>query len=100
MTDVREGVFRPGVDLPLVTLGLARGARWITEYYPCEEVRRTAGEHWVVSMRVVDLAWAVRLVLGLGADVTVVGPPELAATVLAQTAAALASYEDDCGAVR
>ncbi len=55
---------------------MGRGSRWITEYYPCEEVRRD-GDEWLVSLRVTDLAWARRLVLGLGPDVTVVAPPEL-----------------------
>src|SRR3954447_6334441 len=36
--DVSDGVFHPTADLPLVTLRVGRGSRWITEYYPCEEV--------------------------------------------------------------
>ena len=38
--DLSDGVFRPAPDLPLVTLRVGRGGRWITEYYPCEDVRR------------------------------------------------------------
>ena len=69
----------PTRDLPLVTLRVGRGARWITEYYPCEEVgARPTAEEWLVSLRVTDLDWARRLVLGLGPEVTVVAPPELA----------------------
>jgi proteasome accessory factor C len=90
--DVSEGVFHPTPDLPLVTLRVGRGARWITEYYPCEQVRETGGEDWLVSLRVTDLAWARRLVLGLGPDVTVVAPPELAEAVREQAAAALDAY--------
>ena len=70
-----------------------RGARWITEYYPCEEVRAEAGEHWLVSLRASDLAWARRLVLGLGPEVTVVGPPALVEAVGAEARRALAAYE-------
>ena len=53
---------------------MGRGGRWITEYYPCEEVATPTASEWLVSLRVTDLAWARRLVLGLGPEVTVVGP--------------------------
>jgi proteasome accessory factor C len=92
--DVREGVFRPGEDLPLVTLRVGRWARWITEYYPCEEVREESMDQWLVSLRASDLAWARRFVLGLGPGVAVVGPPELAQAVREEAFAALDAYED------
>ncbi len=91
-TDVRDGVFHGTPDLPLITLKVGRGARWITEYYPCEEVRQGPGEHWLVSLRASDLAWARRLVLSLGPQVTVVGPPELVAAVAEEAKAALSAY--------
>lgn len=93
--DVRDGIFRPSPDLPLVTLRVGRGGRWITEYYPCEEVRAESPEAWVVSLRVTDLAWARRLVLGLGPDVTVLAPAELARDVADDARAALAAYGVD-----
>jgi proteasome accessory factor C len=89
--DLSEGVFRPGPELPLATLRVGRGSRWITEYYPCEEVRRD-GEEWLVSLRITDLAWARRLVLGLGPDVTVVAPPALVEEVRTAASAALDAY--------
>ena len=89
--DVSDGVFHPTPDLPLVTLRVGRGSRWITEYYPCEEVRRD-GHEWLVTMRVTDLGWAQRLLLGLGPDVTVVGPAELVERIRAQAATALDQY--------
>jgi proteasome accessory factor C len=89
--DLSEGVFRPGPELPLATLRVGRGSRWITEYYPCEEVRRD-GEEWLVSLRMTDLAWARRLVLGLGPDVTVVAPPALVEEVRTAASAALDAY--------
>jgi proteasome accessory factor C len=92
--DVRDGVFQGTPDQPLITLRVSRGARWITEYYPCEEVRAEPGAHWLVSLRASDLAWARRLVLGLGPEVSVVGPPELTAAVGAEARTALARYED------
>jgi proteasome accessory factor C len=89
--DVSAGVFVPGPELPLVTLRIGRGSRWITEYYPVEDVRRD-GDEWAVTMRVTDLGWAQRLLLGLGPDVTVVGPPELVDRIRAQATAALDQY--------
>jgi proteasome accessory factor C len=95
--DVSDGVFHPSADLPLVTMRLGRGSRWITEYYPCEEVRRD-GDEWVVTMRVTDLGWAQRLLLGLGADVTVMAPPELVDRIRAQVTMALDQYAAPAGA--
>jgi proteasome accessory factor C len=89
--DVSDGVFHPTPDLPLVTLRVGRSSRWITEYYPCEEVRRD-GHEWLVTMRVTDLGWAQRLLIGLGPDVTVVAPAELVERIRAQAAAALDQY--------
>jgi proteasome accessory factor C len=91
--DLSDGVFQPSPDLPLVTLRIGRGARWITEYYPCEQVDRDSGDGWLVSLRVADLAWARRLFPGLGPDATVVAPRELAERVRNQAAAALAAYD-------
>jgi proteasome accessory factor C len=101
--DPRTGIFRPADDLPLVTLLVGRPARWITEYYPCERIDSApcgpegpvgAPGDWLVSLRVTDLDWARRFVLGLGSDVTVISPPELAEAVRTQAVAALAAYED------
>jgi proteasome accessory factor C len=91
--DLRDGGFQPAEDMPLVTLSVGRWARWITEYYPCESVVEETPERWLVSLRAVDLAWARRLVLGLGPEVAVVAPAELAAAVRAEARAALAAYE-------
>ena len=89
--DVSTGVFKPTADLPLMTLRVGRHSRWITEYYPVEEVRRDGAE-WVVTMRITDLGWAQRLLLGLGRDVTVIGPPELLERIRQQATAALDQY--------
>jgi proteasome accessory factor C len=90
--DVSAGVFRPTPDLPLVTLRVGRAARWITEYYPCERIERGSGPDWTVSMRVTDLGWAQRLLLGLGPDVAVLGPPDLVERIRAQASTALDAY--------
>jgi proteasome accessory factor C len=94
-SQVSEAVFTPTPELPLVTLRVSRGGRWITEYYPCEEIVAESAEHWLVSLRAADLGWARRLVLGLGPEVTVVAPQELAEAVRAEAHAALAAYGAD-----
>lgn len=90
--DLSDGVFRPSADLPLVTLRVGRGGRWITEYYPCEEVVDADGGDWLVTLRVTDLTWGRRLVLGLGPEVTVLSPPELVEEVRAHASSALDRY--------
>ncbi|MEE6259938.1 helix-turn-helix transcriptional regulator [Plantactinospora sonchi] len=101
--DLSAGIFSPSADLPLVTLRVGRSARWITEYYPCERVEPDpgagagSGREWLVSLRVTDLDWARRFVLGLGPEVTVVSPPELAEEVRDQAAAALDAYAEPAG---
>jgi proteasome accessory factor C len=91
-SDLSAGAFTPTPDLPLVTLRVSRGGRWITEYYPCERIVEESAEHWLVSLRATDLDWARRLVLGLGPNVTVVAPARLAEAVRDQAEAALTAY--------
>ena len=76
----------------MITLRIGRWARWITEYYPCENVVRGDGECWTVQMRVSDLAWARRLVLGLGSEAVVLAPEELAAEVREEVDRTLMTY--------
>ncbi|MEU7824367.1 YafY family protein [Catellatospora sp. NPDC049111] len=90
--DVAEGVFQPDPDAPTVTLRVGRGGRWITEYYPCESVVEVTPEEWLVSLRVNDMDWARRLVLGLGPQVVVVAPAELADSIRDSALQALAAY--------
>jgi len=91
-SDVRDTVFTPSPELPLVTLRVGRWARWITEYYPCEQVVEESPDRWLVSLRASDLAWARRLVLGLGTEVTVVDPPDLLEAVQREAREALSAY--------
>jgi proteasome accessory factor C len=48
-------------------------------------------------LRVTDLGWAQRFLLGLGPDVTVLGPPELVERIRAQAAMALEAYATRAG---
>ncbi|MGQ0716271.1 MAG: helix-turn-helix transcriptional regulator [Pseudonocardiales bacterium] len=88
-TDVSAGLFRAQPDQQVAVLTLAPDARWVAEYYPIEELTESQGGAATVRMRYGDTGWMVRLVLGLGADVTVREPAELAAAVAQRARAAL-----------
>jgi proteasome accessory factor C len=91
-TVVDEQVFRPSRELPSITVRIGRGDRWITEYYPVESVDEITPEEWLVTLRVSDLDWARRFVLGLGPGVDVIAPKELAESVRGAILEALAAY--------
>jgi proteasome accessory factor C len=91
-TVVDEQVFRPSHELPTITVRIGRGDRWITEYYPVESVDEITPEEWLVTLRVSDLDWARRFVLGLGPGVDVIAPRELADSVRGAVLEALAAY--------
>ncbi|MPZ65391.1 MAG: WYL domain-containing protein [Pseudonocardiaceae bacterium] len=88
-TDVSAGLFRAEPDQPVATLRLAPDARWVAEYYPVDDVEEVDGGAATVRMRYADLDWMVRLVLGLGGDVSVLEPAELAETVRERARAAV-----------
>jgi proteasome accessory factor C len=92
--DVEGGVYQPGPDSPAVRLRLARGARWVAEYYPVEEATPVDDPPGglAVTVRTADLAWARRLVASLGGHALVDEPADLAAEVAADARAALARY--------
>ncbi len=80
-TDVSAGLFRAQPDQQIAVLTLAPDARWVAEYYPVDELIEGEGGATTVRMRYAETGWMVRLLLGLGADVAVREPPELAAAV-------------------
>lgn len=88
-TDVSAGLFRAQPDQRIAVLTLAPDARWVAEYYPVEELIEGEGGAATVRMRYAESGWMVRLVLGLGADVLVRDPPELAAAVAERALAAV-----------
>jgi proteasome accessory factor C len=88
-TDISGGLFRTQPDQRTAVLTLASDARWVAEYYPVEELLEGDGGTATVRMRYAETDWMVRLVLGLGADVIVQEPPELAAAVAQRALAAL-----------
>jgi proteasome accessory factor C len=88
-TDVSAGLFRVQPDQRIAVLTLAPDARWVAEYYPVEELIEGEGGAATVRMRYAETSWMVRLVLGLGGDVLVRDPPELAAAVAERALAAV-----------
>jgi proteasome accessory factor C len=74
-----------------VTLRLAPGAAWITEYYPIRAVRRET-DVVEVDLLVADPAWLRSLLLRLGDEVWAVNPPEAADGAREAAAEALAAY--------
>ncbi|MGH3823587.1 MAG: helix-turn-helix transcriptional regulator [Pseudonocardiaceae bacterium] len=88
-TDVSAGLFRAQPDQRIAVLTLSPDARWVAEYYPVDELIEGEGGAATVRMRYAETGWMVRLVLGLGADVIVRDPPELAAAVAQRALAAV-----------
>jgi predicted DNA-binding transcriptional regulator YafY len=90
--DVDQGLFRPSPDDAAVELELSAAGRWVAEYYPCERVDELGDGRLRVGLRTPDTRWVRRLALRLGEDGRVISPPELAAQVREDAAAALAQY--------
>jgi proteasome accessory factor C len=93
--DVSEGLYLPAPSDPLVVLELARDARWVADYYPCERVDELPGGGVRLGLRVHDDGWLRRLLLRLGPAATVVAPVSLADEVRQTARAALAAYGTD-----
>jgi proteasome accessory factor C len=90
--DPDAGTYRPHPDDPLVTLEVYAGARWVADYYPAESRQELADGGLRLELRVSDLRWLRRLVLGLGSRARVVAPPAAVGEIHGAAAAALAAY--------
>jgi proteasome accessory factor C len=91
--DVDAVLFRPSDADVSVEIELAAGARWVTEYYPCESVTELGEGRLLVVIRTPDTSLVRRLALRLGEEARVIAPAELAEEVRAAAAAALALYD-------
>jgi proteasome accessory factor C len=85
-------VFTPDPGDRLVTLEIDPAARWVADYYPCEEVIERGDGGLVVKLRTRDDGWIRRLALGLAGSGRVVDPPELAELVLRSAHDTLLGY--------
>ena len=91
--DVDSGqLFRPSSADVRVELELAEAGRWVSEYYPCDQVTELGDGRTRVLLRTPDTRWVRRLALRLGEDGRVIAPPELARAVEEDATAALAQY--------
>ncbi|WP_197318968.1 YafY family protein [Saccharomonospora sp. NB11] len=88
--DLSDGVFPQQSGFPEAVLVLAPGARWVAEYYQCEELEELDGGRLRVRLRYADESWLVRLVLRHGGEVTVEQPDWAAQAVRARADEALA----------
>jgi len=77
-------------DIP-VKLFLGPRARWVTEYYETEDVRRH-GDSLEVTLPAKDLPWLAKLVLRLGGEAVVTEPDELRDEVRRTAQDTLARY--------
>ncbi|WP_269750242.1 helix-turn-helix transcriptional regulator [Herbidospora yilanensis] len=91
--DVTQGVFRPSETDELVELEVTPSGRWISEYYPVEEVEELGEGRQRVALRARDQGWLVRLALRLGDSGKVVRPESLAERVAETAKLTLANYE-------
>ena len=91
--DLSEGVYRPAPEHPLVTVRLAPPARWVADYYACEQALELPDGRLEITLRAAETGWLRRLVLGLGPAAELVGPAWLVEQVRAEAAEALAAYD-------
>jgi proteasome accessory factor C len=91
--DLGDGIFSQSSDVTPVTLVLEPEARWMTEYYPVEELRELGEGRTEVVLLVADERWLTRLMLRLAPHARVVSPPAYADTFRAAAARALGLYQ-------
>jgi proteasome accessory factor C len=89
-TDLSDGLFAPRPDQQEAELVLGPDARWVAEYYPCEELAELTGGRLRIRMRYADESWMVRLVLSLAGDALVESPAALGDAVRQRAADAVA----------
>lgn len=90
--DTTAGLFRPKPDQAVAQIVLAPDARWVSEYYPMEELAELDDGRLRAWMRYADMSWMVRLLLGLGGDAVVEAPEELVSALRSRALGALARY--------
>ena len=90
--DLGDGIFSQSTDVTPVTLLLEPEARWVTEYYPVEEIREVGEDRLEVVLLVADERWLTRLMLRLAPHATVVSPAAYADTFTAAAQRALSLY--------
>ncbi len=90
--DLGDGIFSQSSDVTPVTLLLDPEARWMTEYYPVEEIRDAGQDRTQVVLLVADERWLTRLMLRLAPHATVIAPPTYADAFTAAAQRTLSLY--------
>ncbi|MGW4092274.1 helix-turn-helix transcriptional regulator [Nocardia sp. NPDC004750] len=95
-TDVTAGLdlFQDDPAVALARLRIHADYAWVLDQYPMHRLAVHPDGSLEATMRFATLDWMARLLLGFGAGVTVLGPPELVAAVRERSNAALAAYEE------
>jgi proteasome accessory factor C len=95
--DLSRGAFRPTSATPTARVRVAPTARWVTEYYPVEEVHEITDGVFAGGLEIVvpvgHPRWLVGLMLRLGAEAELVEPAELGALVRDTASRALTAYD-------
>lgn len=86
------GIFESDADLPVVRLRIRPESAWMLEYYPLEVKTEFPDGGVEATMRYASEQWLLRLLLGFGPQVEIVGDPALSARLSAKAAAARAAY--------
>ncbi|WP_308165280.1 helix-turn-helix transcriptional regulator [Nocardia noduli] len=87
-------LFQDDPAVPLARLRIHPDYGWVLDQYPMNRLAVHPDGSLDVTMRFATLDWMARLLLGFGAGVTVLGPPELVAAVRERSDAALAVYAE------
>ncbi|HEX5495164.1 MAG TPA: WYL domain-containing protein [Mycobacteriales bacterium] len=90
--DLSAGLYQPAPEHLLVSLRLTPAARWIVDYYPCEQVSERPDGDTDVRLRVADPRWMRQLVLRLGGAARILSPGWLAEQVRFDAEEALKTY--------
>jgi proteasome accessory factor C len=85
-------LFDADPSLPSATLKVAPSATWMLEYYPMRVVAELPDGYCEAAMTYASDDWMTRLVLGFGAEVTVLAPESLVERVREAAAGALRAY--------
>lgn len=93
--DLAGAAFTPHDDDTEVVVETDRSGSWIVDYYPTESVEELGDGRRRVSLRVSDPSWVRRMTWRMGGHLTVVSPPDLAASVAAGAQEALTAYGGD-----
>ncbi|MBF6167253.1 YafY family transcriptional regulator [Streptomyces gardneri] len=87
-------LFQDDPAVPQAHLRIHADYAWVLDQYPMHRLAVHPDGSLEATMRFATLDWMARLLLGFGAGVTVLGPPELVAAVRERSNAALAAYEE------